>query len=742
MWMCIYFSRAVGVPVHPIDLITIKGEAMPQHHMEILAPAGDFDMLRAAVFSGADCVYLGVQGFNARGGAANFDPEALRRAVGFCHARGCKVYAALNTLVLPGEEPALIEAIQAVAQAGCDAVIVQDLGAAQTIQQMVPALPLHASTQMSVHSLAGVQQLAQMGFSRVILARELSRDEIAYIAQRSPIELEVFVHGALCVSVSGQCTMSAFLGGRSANRGACAGPCRLPFAAERGSCPEQKGVPEESKHALSLKDLSVLDALPQLAQMGVVSAKIEGRLRGPEYGALAVDAARKALAGEPYDKDLLRDVFSRSGFTDEWYTGKNSAGIFGARTVADSAAAKAALPKARELYRRERARVPVDMQLTLSEEGARLVVSDGVHTLQGSVPGPLQQARQAADAPLHTALAKTGGTPFYLREATVRADGFYLPASEVGNLRRQLLEELLALREKASLWEVHDFKKTPPAYMLAGEVGEYAARMRAACREKAAPLLRARFAHVAQLPPSAGHLCTELLLPIGEAGDVPQELRGKTILYLPRAEFGREEQRVADAIEQTKDMGFAGYQAQNIAHMWLCRGLPLHGGFGLNVTNIAAAEVAAQQGCSSITLSSELSLRQMAAITKELKQDMAPLADALCYGHLPLMLTRACPLKQVVPSCDECSACGYLTDRKGERFSVVCDHGVREIYNPVPLWMADRLAEMPAHIATLYFTTETARQAEEVLQAFANGQKAPATFTRGLYDKGVTQLLK
>ena len=323
--------------------------------MEILAPAGNMDALTAAVYSGANAVYLGLKRFSARRTAGNFDADELRQAVSFCHGRGVKVYVAINTTAHPAELEGLCDALADVCAAGADAVILQDLAVAALARRMAPDLPIHGSTQMSVHTLEGALELAELGFSRVILARELSLSEIEHIAKNCPSEVEVFVHGALCMSVSGQCYMSAFLGGRSGNRGGCAGPCRLPFAADgSGAC------------HLSLKDLSAVGSLPALARAGVASVKIEGRLRGPEYVAAAVNACRKSLAGEAFDKQQLQDVFSRSGFTNGYIEGKISGAMFGVRTAEDTAASKAAMPAIRELYRREAQRVPVAFTVTVA----------------------------------------------------------------------------------------------------------------------------------------------------------------------------------------------------------------------------------------------------------------------------------------------------------------------------------------------------------------------------------------
>ena len=339
--------------------------------IEILAPVGNEEMLRAAVFSGADAVYLGFSGFNARTSANNFDADTLKEAVRFCHARGVAVHVALNTTVYGGELPALEQAIRAVAASGADAVICQDLAVATLIGKIAPQLPRHGSTQMSVHSLQGALELKELGFTRVVLARELSLPEVEHITKHCGIETECFVHGALCMCVSGQCYMSAFLGGRSGNRGSCAGPCRLPF--EANALPE--GKPGRLHH-LSLKDNSVIDKLDKLQALGVASAKIEGRLRTPEYVAAAVSACLAGREGRAYDRDLLKNAFSRSGFTSGYLDGKINGTMFGVRSEADAELTKKTLPALRELYRRECSRVPVKMKLEIEEGGEKLTVTD------------------------------------------------------------------------------------------------------------------------------------------------------------------------------------------------------------------------------------------------------------------------------------------------------------------------------------------------------------------------------
>jgi putative protease len=678
---------------------------------EILAPAGDLSMLSAAVFSGADAVYLGLEGFNARRSAGNFTTETLRDAVAFCHARGVRVHVALNTLVFAQELDALAQNIRAAAECGADALIVDDLATAVLAKQIAPALALHGSTQMSIHTPAGAQMLAKLGFSRVILARELSLPEIRAITESCPIETEIFVHGALCMSMSGQCMMSAFLGGRSGNRGACAGPCRLPFDA----APLRPGVPARNFH-LSLRDLDLVPHLGEIAAAGVASVKIEGRLRTPEYAAAAVAACRAELAGEPYDKTLLQNIFSRSGFTDAWYAGHTGREMFGVRTALDSAVTKAVEPKARELYRREFSRIPVDFSLHLAQGGAKLTVTDpDGNRAEADAAGPFDAARADPAPALTRNLEKTGGTPFRAGVCRVETEGgpWFVPGGTVNSLRRDCLAELL-----------HTRSVPKPLPVFPAPALEFPAR------SGFSPVLAARFETVSQLPGHAVESLAALIFPIAEAEKVPAALRSKTVLELPRAMFGGLEADTAQRIARWQQAGFAGFAANNLAHFALAAGLPLFGGLGLNLTNPLAAEQYRALGLSGMLIHPETAVTAMRTI-----QPGVPTA-ALAYGHLPLMLTRACPL-QNVHDCTQCARRGTLRDRKGRDFAVRCSLGMRTIYNPVPLYMGDRRCEMPVDAAVAYFTLESAEECSHILGLLEAGLPFDGEFTRGLYYKSV-----
>ena len=684
--------------------------------IEILAPVGSEEMLRAAVFSGADAVYLGFSGFNARTGAGNFDADSLQEAVRFCHARGVAVHVALNTTVYGTELPALEQAIRAVAASGADAVICQDLAVATLIGKIAPQLPRHGSTQMSVHTLQGALELKELGFTRVVLARELSLPEVEHITKHCGIETECFIHGALCMSVSGQCYMSAFLGGRSGNRGSCAGPCRLPF--EANALPE--GKPGRLHH-LSLKDNSAIDKLDKLQALGVASAKIEGRLRTPEYVAAAVSACLAGREGRAYDRDLLKNAFSRSGFTSGYLDGKIDSTMFGVRSEADAELTKKTLPMLRELYRRERSRVPVQMKLEIEEGGEKLTVTDadGNKAFAYGDAEP-QPARTDPTESLNRSLAKTGGTPFAAEKITVEMDGgpWFIPGSAVNELRREALDVLLKKREVLRPWPTTE---------------EHVA----ALPQRTLPprrTLRARFERWEQVPERALDGVEYLILPIAQADRVPREWRAKTILELPRVMFGALEQDTARRIAATQDAGFAGYEVSNIAHLRLCRGLPMTGGFGLNITNNVAAQFYAEQGLSGLLILPEVKDSDIASIAPARNGKPVP-TGVMIYGHMPLMLTRACPLKNI-HDCAHCDKTGVLTDRKAKKFPVRCGLGVRTIYNPVPIYMGDKPGALAVDYGVAYFTLESREDAAQVLDMIRTHAPFEGEFTRGLYFKG------
>lgn len=675
------------------------------NRFEILAPAGDFENLKAAVYAGADAVYLGVQSFNARASATNFDYETLKEAVKFCHARNVNVNVTLNTVLYDTELERFAETVKNVAECGVDAVILQDLAAAEIAKAIAPELPRHGSTQMAVHTLEGALLLKEMGYTRVILARELSFEQIKYITENCGIETEVFIHGALCVCLSGQCYASTFLGGRSGNRGRCAGTCRLPFSA-RGNA--------EDNH-LSLKDLCGLDMIKQLKDIGVKCVKIEGRLRTPEYVAGAVDACRKAVNGESYDKQMLKDTFSRSGFTNNYLEDKFSKDIFGMRTKEDSQRTKEVLPQLRQLYRREGQYVPVDFRFTMGEDKSLLSVSDGTNEFVYEINETVQDSQGDFEKSLSNALSKLGGTPFYAQNIDVQLlPGKYLPLSFVNEARRSLAEQLLNARSTVNHYEINDF-----VFVQNGT-------------RKSAHQFIARFETEQQIPYKYIDLFGYIILPIEfYSSENVKTFKEKAVLELPRDMFGGTEQ-LQKTISAAKEMGYDKFCVQNIGHIPLVKGDKLFSSFTLNVSNSVSAEKYAELGVEYITLSPEITVDNIKRISHSVK------TIVYAYGHVPLMLTKSCPLSNV-KKCSECDGTGFLTDRKGLKMPVRCHgkaKGYREIFNAVPLYMGDKQEDISADYLSLNFTVEKPQDVERIIDKFTNGIPFGKDFTRGLYYKG------
>ena len=692
---------------------------MREKRPEILAPAGSFDSLIAAVQCGADAVYLGGKGMNARRSAGNFDAEELRRAVEYCHLRDVKVYQTINIVMFQHETDEAIDTIRQAAEAGVDAVLTQDLAIARMVRECAPSLPIHASTQMSIHNIEGVRLCEELGFSRAVLARELTAGEIAAICAATPLEIEVFVHGALCMSVSGQCYLSSMIGGRSGNRGLCAQPCRLPFSTDGGG-----------EYALSLKDLSLADRIGELTRMGVASLKIEGRMKRPEYVAAAVTAVRRAREGEPVDFETLRSVFSRSGFTKGYFDGKIDREMFGRRQKEDVTSAAGVLGELEKLYAKENPLVPVTMEFTAGAgEAVALTVRDrDGHAVTVTGEAPLLAEKKPTDADrARQNLAKTGGTPYYAEviDCTI-GPGLLVPASALNALRREALEELTARR---SAVEPHPFTDRVP-------------RLADAPADRRKPKLRARVS-AGQLTRRLAGYCNEFQVPLEEAEDVLASgfvRPDQVIVEIPRILFDGAP-KALELLRRAGELGVRRAWCGNLGAVTLAReaGLLPEGGYSLNVTNAYALRECARLGLGACELSFELDLGEARRLDGGLAKGI------LAYGYLPLMALRNCPI-QAAKGCRACRGYESLIDRKGVAFTVDCGahdgrrREVSDLYNSVPLWLADRPEELRGFdFITLYFTRETPGVCERVAAAYAGepGAYQPEARTRGLYYREV-----
>ena len=667
---------------------------------EILAPVGGEEQLLAAVRCGADAVYLGPKDFNARRNAANFDEEALCRAARYCRTRGVKLYVTVNTLILDGEMPALEETAETVARAGADGVILQDMAAAELFRRRYPGLLRVASTQTAVHNADGARFLEDAGFQSFVLARELTLEEMAAVCSAVRIPAEAFVHGAHCMCVSGMCTLSAMLGGRSGNRGLCAQPCRLDWRCGAGD------------HVLSLKDMSLLDHIPALRDAGVASLKIEGRMKRPEYVAAAVTACREAREGRAYDGETLRAVFSRSGFTDGYLTGRRGASMFGYRTKEDVTDAESVLKGLRDLYRGERQSIPLDMTFVLRRDGASLTVTDGRHTAAAASPAPEPARSRALDrSDAEKSVTKTGGTQYYVnRLETDIAPGLWLPAAALNAMRREALERLDDLRAAA------------PAVERGGAMPAAPARVRV----KGPSPLWARFFRAEQMPEESSP--ERVILPLSEITPALLEQLGECLVgELPALCFPEDETDLEKRVSCLREAGLRELWTDNIYGIALGRrlGLAVRGGFGLNVTNTRAAAFYGEQGLRSLTASFELPMGAVRDLGGGIPCGLA------AYGYLPLMRFRNCPVR-VNRGCAACGGEGTVTDRRGVGFHVECgEKRFASLLNSVPLSIAGR--DDPCDFRLLWFTRESRETCGRVLRDFAADRETEGPRTGGLY---------
>ena len=666
----------------------------------VLAPAGTPAAVTAAVRCGADAVYLGTKNFNARRNAENFDD--LAGTVRFCHERGTMVYVTVNTLVTDAETPELLATADEIAAAGADAVIIQDPCVMRLFRDRYPDLPRHASTQTVVHDLDGAKYLEDLGYMTVVLARELTLREMEYICSRISIRAEAFVHGAHCMSVSGACYLSGMLGGRSGNRGVCAQPCRLDWRCGGAD------------HALSLKDMSLLSHVSELRDAGIGILKIEGRMKRPEYVAAVVTACRQALAGEPWDEESLRAVFSRSGFTDGYLTGKRTKDMFGTRTREDVTGAEKVLRPLAALYEKETPRVGVSMAFAMDGQGSRLAVSDGTRTVRASGAVPETALTRPTDAEsAEKSLTKTGGTPFFVRDFSAEiGPGLMLPASALNALRRTALDQLLSERGAPLRWEKNAAHALQPP--------------EARDRERE-PSLWARFASAEQIPEGGSY--EKLLLPLHVVtpallGKYGNRLAGE----LPPALWPEDEAALEKRLRSLREAGLSEAWTDNIYAIPLCRrvGIPLRGGAGLNVLNTESVRHYEAEGLESLTASYELALKSIKALGGE-----KPLG-IVGYGRLPLMRFRNCPLRAQL-GCGKCAGRGELTDRRGVRFPVECtEKKVSTMLNSVPLHIADRDLR-GLDFVLLYFTRETAAECAAITEDYRLRRKSGSPRTGGLY---------
>lgn len=672
---------------------------------EILAPAGSMEALTAALRTGADAVYIGGKEFSARNNAANFSNEELAEAIRLCHIHNAKLYLAVNTLISDSETEKFCRYIKFTAESGIDGYIVQDLGAAYIIRSAVPNAVLHGSTQLSLHTVSGVKLLKSMGFERAVPARELSADALEKIC-REDIEIEVFVHGALCMSVSGQCYMSAIIGSRSANRGCCGQACRLPFTASGNN----------GFSALSLKDLSLLENMDKLCNIGVDSLKIEGRMKRPEYVAAAVTELQKTLLGDSPDMQSLRGIFSRNGFTDGYFSGKRQ-NMFGIREKDDVIAAKEIIPTLHELYRRERAVFTADFHAEILRNKPIKItacVGDISAEVTGNVPDMAKKVPTDAEA-VKKQLSKLGDTVFKRGNITVDIDnGLFVPTGKLNEFRRLVTEKLTENIAAANR----------PEFTISDYVPKISKRH---IRRTSDMLPIHTFCRTAEQAAAAAEFSQYVIIPESLITPEITKLIPQSRIIISPPRFITDEEKTVSRLSTLRELGFERLLCHTLdtAAIGKNLGFKLHGSFTMNMFNSFSAECLRNLGFEDCIASPEMTIAQLNELSTDLQ------IGAVIYGRLPLMLTRNCPIKNEV-GCQNCT--GSLIDRTARIFPIACSKDYVEILNSDILYMGDRLSELKnISFGTVLLNEENATETKAAILC----QKPNSTVTRGLYYRGV-----
>ena len=683
--------------------------------LELLSPAGSPEAVVAAVQNGADAVYMGLGIFNARRGAKNFSDEEFEKAVRYCRIRDCKVYVTMNTLVGDREMEQAVELARRVSDLGADAILVQDLGLLSVLKKAVPDIPLHASTQMSIHNLAGVEAAAEMGLTRAVLARELSFEQIKFITKHSPIETEIFVHGALCFCHSGQCYMSSLIGRRSGNRGMCAQPCRMEYT---------MGGRLEDSHPLSLKDNCLVDRLRE----------IEGRMKRPEYTGIVTGIYSKIIKErrEPTAEEMqtLADAFSRQGFTQGYFNG-DKADMFGVRAETDKVGEKMFSDARKEYIGKEERRVPVKFYAVVNagEAVKAAAIDNRGNKVVAFGAEPQKAIRQAINSEvLSDRLGKTGGTPYYCVDAQSRVQsGLYLSASEINELRRKLVT---ALNERRAVPQPR--RSLPMPQMPSGQsavtdpVMIYQVRTAEQLTEELADT-RPDYIYI---PVKVMHDNFDLVRMFKERGAVP-------VAVLPRVITDSETKDIFVMLRKLFDLGINEALVGNLGHVIIARkaGMKTRADFGMNVFNSYSMDMIRKMGFLSATASFELRLAQVRDMAKCVPTEL------IAYGRLPLMVSDQCVISHSLGACN-CQSPAQLSNRMGSTFPIVREYDHRNvIYNSRKLFMADKndeLCGVGLWGIRLMFTTEGARECVQVAKRYkGEGDYQPNDLTRGLYYRGV-----
>ena len=744
---------------------------------ELLAPAGSFASLKAAVAAGADSVYMGGARFGARAYAQNADQDEMIAAIEYAHLHGCRLYMTVNTLFKENELGELYEYLLPYYKAGLDGVIVQDLGALSFIREHFPGIELHASTQMTITSVYGAKELKRLGCCRVVPAREVSLEEIRRIYDETGMDIETFVHGALCYCYSGQCLMSSLIGGRSGNRGRCAQPCRLPYRVygqENGTAVNK----EDQKCVLSMKDLCTLDILPQILEAGVFSLKIEGRMKSPRYTAGVVRIYRKYLDRyleygsegyyvEPEDKKELLDLFDRGGFTSGYYTRHNGRDMIALKEKPEFRETNKELFDFldREYVETEK-KEPVEGYAYLAEglpSVLTLTCGDISVTVSGQEPQAAKNQPMTREKVIRQ-LGKTGATAFEFTELEAEVCGaLFLPIQALNELRREGFEALTEAihnqwrRKAPEAGEVQNGadsgEKSSRAAGCAGPVPDESAGKRPMYLTVSAETGDQLSAALAV--PEVRRICLD-------ASSFQPERWAEFVQLIHQA--GKECYLTLPHIFRTHAIGFfrtyrscleqAGFDGLLIRAFeeiqWMREEqISLSASFDASVYawNHGAVHTLKEEQAAFITAPWELNSRELEPVFEACRREGLP-AELIVYGRAPMMVSAQC-ITKTVKGCSKCPSLLWMKDRTGARLPVQnhCAFCYNTILNPLPVSLhgcADSVKRLAPEGLRLCFTIETGEETKAVLNAFAaefirgeNAEPPFTEFTRGHFRRGV-----
>ncbi len=676
--------------------------------MELLAPAGSFQTLKAAVQSGADAVYIGGSQFSARKSAVNFTLEEIEDAVKYCHLRDAKLHVAANILVKEKEVEDFLEYIGKLNKIGVDAVIIQDMGMAKVVHEMYPDLLLHASTQMTITNLEGAKKLKEIGFSRVVLARELSKESIELITKKSGIETEIFVHGALCMSYSGQCLMSSIIGGRSGNRGMCAQPCRLPYS-----------VGDKNGHLLSPKDLCMIDRLKELKEIGVSSLKIEGRLKRSEYASAVCGVYRKYLDSQEKvtknDMKELYNAFSRSGFTDKYFSGGFGKDMMCYDNPANASeniftddvkkrCSENANYKKTEIFMSAELRKESPLVVSVWDNNGVFVTKTGEILSETALKTALTKER------LENQLLKLGDTPFFASNVEIILDdGITIPISEINKVRREAVEDFTLQKTETPKRRILERNNNVKRY----ENTETEICAEVWTKEQARACIEAGIRTIYADTPLANNLMKEYKN-IDVISKLPPICRDDRKYEEPQTD---------------------SVLISNIGQVHNHK--KCYGDLRLNIFNSESAGF--YDFLERVTLSPELNLKELSQISAK--------SEIIGYGRIPLMVMENCPLR-AMGMCQNKKNNRVIEDRMHEKFPLKCNEGcVLEIMNSKPIYLADKpefVNNLKIRAIRLIFTVENFEECGKIIEEYKLAlSRIPAkqpkenTFTRGHYYRGV-----